>query len=61
MGLHLPYAVNRGCRLEVQWSRGRVIAEVRNCGCLNPYKYRVGLKTSEIVTVSDIAGQVDAA
>lgn len=61
MGVHLPYAVNVGWRIEIQWSRGKVIAEVRNCRRMSPYRYRVGLKTSEVVTAIDIKSQVHAA
>jgi hypothetical protein len=61
LGVHVPWPIDLGCRVEITWSRGTVIAEVRNCHWIRPNTYRVGLKTSEVVALAEIRGRIGAA
>ena|ERR1700730_9700308 len=61
LGVRVPYPIDLGCHIEIRWLRGTVIAEVRNCLQMSPYNYRVGLKTSEVRALAEIAGRIGAA
>ena len=61
LGVHVPWPIDLGCRIEIRWSRGTVIAEVRNCHRIRPYNYRVGLKTSQAMELSEMEAQIGVA
>ena len=61
LGVRVPYSIDLDRRVEIRWSRGTVIAEVRNCLRMSSHNYRVGLKTSEVVALAEIAGRIGAA
>jgi hypothetical protein len=61
LGVRVPYSIDLGRRIEIRWLRGTVIAEVRNCRRIRPSNYRVGLKTSEAMELSDMEAQIGIA
>lgn len=61
LGVRIPYAIGPGSRIEIRWSRGRVIAEVRNCLRMSSFNYRVGVKTSEIAALAGIVSEIATA
>ena len=61
MGVILPFAPTCGSRLRIEWSRGAVTAEVRNCRRLRPGVYRIGLAIRELIERTGIDGQVGVA
>jgi hypothetical protein len=61
IAIHIPVPVEIGCRMEIKWPRGMVIAEVRNCRRDAPDKYRIGLKIREIVAIAEFDGHTSAA
>jgi|ERR1700680_1589380 hypothetical protein len=61
LGVRVPYSIDLDRRVEIRWSRGTVIAEVRNCLRMSPHNYRVGLKTSEVLALAEITGRIGAA
>lgn len=61
MAIIAPVELPCGSRLQVEWPSGTVIAAVRNCRCLRPGTYRVGLAINEVTARTDMEGQIGAA
>jgi hypothetical protein len=61
IGIHAPFQLAAGCKVEIKWPRGVVLAEVRYCRPMRPGKFRVGLKIAEVVALAGISGQSGAA
>lgn len=61
LGVRVPYPIDLGCSIEIRWSRGTVIAQVRNCLQMSPYNYRVRLKTSKMLERSEMEAQIGVA
>ena len=61
LGVRVPYPTDPGRRIEIRWSRGTVIAEVRNCHRIRPHNYRVGLKTSQAMELSEMEAEIGVA
>jgi hypothetical protein len=61
IALHVPICLAVGCRVELTWPLGTIVAEVRNCRQLTPSTYRVGLKIREVSSRVEVAGQAGAA
>jgi hypothetical protein len=61
LGVRVPYPIDLGCRIEIRWSRGTVVGQVRNCHRIRPDNYRVGLKTSQAMELSEMEAQIGVA
>ncbi len=61
MAILVPVDAKPSSRLRIEWPRGTVLAEVRNCRRMRPGVYRVGLAVQEIIARAEIQGQTGAA